>query len=97
VRKTHQRVRGETASQVVIPSNDPPAEICDLHFTKLIFGKVFVREDADASEMIQDRFEVEAGFMTAGKTLEVDVGEGAGGCVQVDGRLSSWRTRPSMI
>jgi len=22
--------------------------------------------------------------MTAGKTLEVDVGEGAGGCVQVD-------------
>ena len=27
---------------------------------------------------------VEVGFMTAGKTLEVDVGEGAGGCVQVD-------------
>ncbi len=58
--------RGETTSQIVIPSCDPPAKIGDLRFVKLVCGKVFVREDADASKMVQDRLQVEVGFMTMG-------------------------------
>jgi hypothetical protein len=62
----------ETASQVVVPSRNPPAKIGDFRFIKVVYGKVFVREDDDASEMVQDRFQIEVRFMTTGKTLKVD-------------------------
>src|SRR5215510_14995391 len=76
--------RGETTSQVVVPTRDPPAKVCGLRLIKLVCGEVFVREDADSSKVVQDRLEVEVRFVTAGKTLKIDVGEGAGDCVQVD-------------
>jgi hypothetical protein len=35
-------------------------------FIEAVFGKVLIREDADASEMVQHRFQVEVGLMTPG-------------------------------
>jgi hypothetical protein len=68
-------LRCETVSQIVVPSRNPPAKIGDFRFIKVVYGKVFVREDADATEMVQDRFQIE---VPLGRTVRRPAGHPAG-------------------
>jgi hypothetical protein len=50
---------------------------------------------ADASQMVQDCFQVEVRVMTAGKVLKIDVGERAGDGMQVDDVADDEAVMPS--
>lgn len=66
-------LRGETASEVVIPCRDPSAQVGDTRLIEPVLSKIFIGEYADTSEMVQDRFQIEVRVMTAGKSLKVGV------------------------
>jgi hypothetical protein len=86
---------GETASEIAIPSGDPSAQVSYPGLAEPVFSEVVVGEYADASQMVQDCFQVEVRVMTAGKVLKIDVGDRAGDGTQVDDVADDEAVMPS--
>ena len=66
-------LRGETAGEIVVPSCDPAAQVGNPRFIKPVSGKVLVGEDTNASEMVQNRLQVEVRVMPMGEILEIGI------------------------
>ena len=64
-------LRGETAGEIVVPSCDPAAQVGNPRFIKPVFREVLVGEDTNASEMVQNRLQVEVRVMPMGEILEI--------------------------
>ena len=78
------KICGETYGKVVIPACDPVTPVRDPSLIRPVFGEVFVSEDADPGEMILYCLQIEAWIMTAGKVLEIGIGEGPGNGAEID-------------